>query len=398
MKWDNEKHNYLVDLRLSDKYTWQQIAEEMTIKFPFEYTAEQCRSRWRQNRHKLDDIDTTKKYKETVEIKKDNTQVSDRLIEISEQDLKDEKSLLSAHGYNPTEWELTNSKSSMWQHHNKKDGTKTLYASKITVKPKEDRVTLSDLAEVLKDTKPIEVNIPKYKIKNRQLLEITLFDQHFGIATYDDYKETQSKLHTLITSRVWEEILITIGSDMLHHNDHKNRTASGREIEHVDMVQAWEEARKFYEPLIEKTMKQSNNIKIIYVKGNHDESLSWCFTKMLEAKYPQIEFDTSFEERKAHMFDEVMIVYFHGDKSPKRVPRIIPAEFPKEWAKAKVREGRAGHIHHEVVKDEFGLTMRNVSTRVPTDQWHKDYAWIGAHKRFMVFEYSTDELVSIHYV
>lgn len=105
MKWTEEEHNYLVELR-KQNYSWQEIAKEMTKKFGKTFTKEKCRARWRRQQKKTDKPE----YKATIEIKSDGTQVSDRLIEISEQDLKDESYLLEAHGYDPSEWEISSAK------------------------------------------------------------------------------------------------------------------------------------------------------------------------------------------------------------------------------------------------------------------------------------------------
>ncbi|MNJ75937.1 hypothetical protein D3C77_731230 [compost metagenome] len=69
-----------------------------------------------------------------------------------------------------------------------------------------------------------------------------------------------------------------------------------------------------------------------------------------------------------------------------------------EWAKAKNREIHIGHLHVEDAKDVFGMVIRTLSTRNKTDKWHKDNGYVGAHKRFMLFEYSKSNLESIHYV
>lgn len=399
-KWEREQHNHLIELR-QNGHTWKEIARIMTDKYGYEYTDEQCRGRWRTNRHRIANQKTKPKVTHGYEFEKfrDGSQTVKQLIEISEEQLKSEKYVLKSHGYDPNQWDLTRHRFSKWEHHNREDGTKTLYSSQITVKPKEDRFTLKDLVSVIeKNTHPIKINIPTYKLQNKRLLEVALFDQHFGITDYEYYQPTQTKINDIITSRIWQEVLFVIGQDMLHHNDHRNRTASGREIEHVDINQAWEDARRFYEPLIEKAFRQSNKVKIMFNKGNHDESLSWAFVQMLKAKYPQAEFDDTFEERKIHIFGDCFIGFTHGDKGRKDLHNIFPVEYPEEWSKAKVREIHTGHFHKEDGKDVFGMMVRTLATRNKTDQWHRDNGYVGTHKRFMLFEYSEKELESIHYV
>jgi hypothetical protein len=404
INWTQQKINYLLELKEIDKKTWREIQIAMSDYFKENFTFDSCRNKYRS----LQEVDkatnsneqTEKSYKEEIKILQDGSHTSDKLIALSEEDMKDNNAILRAHGYDPVEWELTSSQSSMWHHHNKQDGTKTLYASKIKAKPKTNGVDWEKLIQAIKNIEPIDIKIPKYKVKRKQLLEVSLFDQHFGINTYDDYKETQSIIVELITSRVWEQVVVTIGSDMLHHDNFTNKTVSGTEIEHVDMVQAWEHARVFYDPIIQRALLNSNDVKIIYIPGNHDQSLSWSFAKMLEVMYPQAKFDVELQERKVHTFENIFIGYAHGDKRPKQIPSLFPAEFPKEWAGAKTRELHLGHLHHQIdsTKDQFGMTTRTLATGGKTDKWHKDMGFVGAHKRFMVFEYSEDKLEAIHYV
>jgi hypothetical protein len=155
---------------------------------------------------------------------------------------------------------------------------------------------------------------------------------------------------------------------------------------------------KFYQLLIGLAMTNSNNVKIMYSKGNHDESMSWAFVQLLKVLYPDAIFDDSFIERKVHTFGDNFIGITHGDKARKNLHNIFPIEFPMEWAKATNREIHIGHLHVEDGKDHFGMMVRTLATRNKTDQWHKNNGFVGAHKRFMLFEFSEKELESIHYV
>ena len=69
-------------------------------------------------------------------ISADGTQTRQALLELSEETIKTPILLLRAHGYDPNEFELVNVKNSMWHQKSNQDGLHTLYASKITVKPR----------------------------------------------------------------------------------------------------------------------------------------------------------------------------------------------------------------------------------------------------------------------
>ena len=63
-------------------------------------------------------------------------------------------------------------------------------------------------------------------------------------------------------------------------------------------------------------------------------------------------------------------------------------EYPQEFAQAKVREVHAGHLHSERIIDEFGIMARRLSSGNISDEWHNEQGYVGAHKRFMLFEWS----------
>src|SRR5690625_4215317 len=290
VNWTNKMENELVRLK-EEGLTWEDISQSMSDAFGLYFTSESCRNKYRSLKKFTNE--NKDQYKETESINYEKGIAhSDKLIEIDDKENITEYELLRAHGFDPNEWKITKANNSMWHHHNKQDGTKVLLASKIDVKKKQDGLNWDELLETIQSIEPITYNVPRYKIKHKQLLEIPLFDQHFGVNTYDDYKQTQSRIINLITSRVWEQVVITIGSDMSHDNDHRNRTAKGTEMQHVDTLDASEQARMFFDPVIQKALIHSNKVKIYYIQGTHHETLSWAFTKMLEQMFPQIEFDT----------------------------------------------------------------------------------------------------------
>lgn len=351
----------------------------------------------RRQHHSIEPNDMIEtKYKESIEIHTDGSQSSNRLLRMSNEDTKDADYLLRAHGYASNKWEITSAKSNIWNAYSDKSGIMQLYSSKISVKPKQDGIDWDKLIKVIQNTPPVIVEYGYVPI-NGDYLNVPLFDMHFGINNYEHYKPTQAKVISIL-SKGHKEALFIIGSDLFHHNDHRNRTASGREIEHADMSKAWEEAAKFYEPLLHEAIRTCRKVTGIFTKGNHSESLEWAFAKYLGARFPQITFDTRFRERKVHMLGNVFVGSTHGDKGKKRLGELFSTEFPIQWSQAKTREVYTGHEHHETVEDKGGLVFRQLSTRNKVDQYHDDYGYTASHKRFQVFEYSEDELEHIYFV
>lgn len=404
-EWPSEVISKLIELKsahpeLSDK----QLSDRLSETYGKRYTYNAVRKKLMRMRKKgtkaeipdpgiLPDFNGS-----STEIHSDGTQSSNKLLRMSIEDSKDVNFLLQAHGFDREVWELISARHNIWNAYSTQDGIQTLYASKITVRPRKNEYTLQHLIEAIKDTKPIHIELAEIVTNEKRLLEIPIFDAHFGVSDYTYYKPTQTKIMILLTSRYWEEVLFIIGQDMLHNDDFRGRTANGTQIETVDMVKAWHDCRSFYEILIETSIKQARSVKAMYAKGNHDESMSWAFVQYLKARFPSIIVDDDLTERKAHTFGDNFIGITHGDKARKNLHNLFPIEFPAEWSKAKNREIHTGHYHVEDGKDVFGMMVRTLATRNKTDKWHKDNGFVGAHKRFMLFEYSEDELESIHYV
>jgi hypothetical protein len=403
INWTKEMEGYLVNLKNSGE-KWINIAATMTDKFNMNFTIESCRNKYRA-------LDVSKQVSDTankpidhkVDVnEKTGEGTSQKVVPLDPKKIKNNEELLALHGLDAAEYKVDRHSSSIWQHRNKEHGTVQLYASKLFVSKKQIKLTDDELVKrITKETKPIKLNSRKYKVKHKQLLEVPLMDLHFGINTLDDYEDTLQEITYILESRVWEEVLITFGSDLMHVDNLKNTTANGTRIQDVDHVQMIEDVKTFYETIISTASKQANKVKVVYIKGNHDETTSALLIHWAEARFmnvDNVEVDCSIQEVKIHTFEKVFIALSHGDKGAKRRKNVLSAKYPVEWANAKVRESHTGHLHHEKSLDEFGILERTLPTGAKTDQYHEDNSFEGAHQRFQLFEYSEDKLEAIHYV
>lgn len=342
-----------------------------------------------------------KEYKTTVEIKPDGSYFSDRLIAINEEQLKDPDFLLEAHGFDVNAWELISAKNNIWNVYSKGDDghdISTLYASKITVKPREVAFDLNVIIEQMQDVKPAKVKRASEPVRS-ECLEIPLFDMHFGVSTFEHYVNTLERTLSNIQRNSWSAILFPVGSDLFHNDNFRSTTARGTIVDKMNVGQAWHDAGTFYATLIEKAFERSINVHLIYVKGNHDESMSWTFCQWLAARYPHLECDLDIYERKIFTFGDICVGYTHGDKIVQDFDRMFLSEFP-EFASAKVKEIHTAHRHHEQIigKDHFGTMVRTLPTANRADAWTSDNGFVGTNKRFQLFEYEQTRLKSIIYV
>ena len=254
----------------------------------------------------------------------------------------------------------------------------------------------------------IRETVEPYKFTKRtfdnpsNMLEIPLFDMHWGISYMDYYKPVLDEILELITSHTWNKIVIPFGQDFFHNDSIVNgQTTKGTVIEKVDMTRAVKESKQFMYAIIDTAIDYSEEVNVIYSAGNHDRSISWMFIQILLERYGPEIVDDSFDYRKVISYGKNSIMVTHGDSkqaTPATLAQIFPISFAKEFANSTVREVHAGHLHHEMEADIHGVMVRRLSSGGKTDDWSDKEDFIGTHKRFMVFEWCLDKLKSIHYI
>jgi UDP-2,3-diacylglucosamine pyrophosphatase LpxH len=257
------------------------------------------------------------------------------------------------------------------------------------------------LAAIRKSVEPF-VYEPTDRNQATRMLEIPLFDMHWGVAYMDYYEPVLNELLDLINSRKWDKIVIPFGQDFFHNDSIvKGITTKGTLIEKVDMTRAVKEARTFMYTLIEAAVQSANEVKVFYTAGNHDMSISWMFIQVLLERYGPDIVDDSLEYRKVVTYGKNTIMLTHGDSkqaTAKNLAHIFPISFAEEFANADVREVHAGHLHHEAEADIYGVMVRRLSSGGKVDDWSNKEDFVGTHRRFMVFEWDLKKLASIHYI
>ena len=258
-----------------------------------------------------------------------------------------------------------------------------------------------ELLQAIKtDVKPVQIDPPPYRSSDR-MLEAPLFDMHFGVADLEYYKPVLAEILEIVRSRQWDKIVITVGQDLFHNDSiNKGVTSKGTLIERVNMQKAVTDALAFYYALIDEAIRCSNSCEVTYSPGNHDKTVGWLFSEILKARYGSIV-DTSPKQRKAIWWNECFIGITHGEKGNDTAAGLrgkFTKEFPALFATAKVREIHTGHLHREgESRDEYGIQIRRISTGNKDDEWTAEEGYMS-HKKFMLFEWSTGRLRSIHYV
>lgn len=270
------------------------------------------------------------------------------------------------------------------------------------IKQRADDFDPEEFLEAIRGNVEPFVYVPSEHTDASRMLEIPIFDMHWGVAFMDYYEPVLNEILDLITSRTWDKIVIPFGQDFFHNDSIINgQTTKGTTIEKVDTIRAVKESKTFMYTLIDTAIQCANEVRVVYSAGNHDKSISWMFMQVLLERYGPDVVDDSLESRKVVTYGKNSIMLTHGDSkqaTAKNLAHIFPISFAEEFANANVREVHAGHLHHEAEADIYGVMVRRLSSGGKVDEWSNRQDFVGTHRRFMIFEWDQMKLASIHYI
>ena len=328
-----------------------------------------------------------------IVLNKDGSQSSSTTLQMTSEQAKDPDFVLRAHGFDPSEWDIISARNNFWQQNSQENGLIDLYQSKITVKPKsDDELTPQDIANLFKaDIKPYTI---KQVARDTHNLVVPLPDLHFGITTMLDVKEHLDRLLELI-NKGYKTIVIEQLGDLFHSSQMwSSQTLKGTLLDEVNMVQAVEDAKQFFDVLVTASLKNSTTLHIKQMAGNHSGNMEYMFMEYLKAKYPQVVIKNNIKFRDAYLLDNVGIMLAHGDLAPKNLPMLMANEFGGVWSLSHSREIHKGHFHKEKTVDEGGVISRQLGTVKPNDNYEIMNGWTLSKKELYALEYDSDKLVA----
>lgn len=337
-------------------------------------------------------------FNNTVSINNDNTQTSDKIIPISSKEcfetkLKSKEYLLDLHGYDPKEFTLLNSKSSIWN----QSEEVTLYSSKITVKPI-DTKSSDNIMNMLEDFYN-SYNGPTYKqdiiktdtvVNNEtKLLEINICDAHLGLYTnkfqtneeanlelsISTLKNTIDKVITKIQKdNTFNKIVISFLGDYLHVDNKANTTTRGTAQDVSTFIpEIFQRGLDTAIDIISNIASLGIPVEVIYIPGNHDEMLGCALMKGASLFFKNndwVSFDTDQRSRKYRTFGNSLIGWTHGDNLNKaNMNSWLQTEARKEFGETLYAEVHAAHFHSQQVQEANGVIVRHLPTITPASTW-----------------------------
>ena len=252
--------------------------------------------------------------------------------------------------------------------------------------------------EIMDDVKSFS---PIYKTKKHkivdqgQLMEINIFDLHFGKLCWG--KETGDNYDIKIATRRFidaissmitrskgfdiKRIVFPIGNDFFNSDTRMNQTSNGTP---QDEDLRWQKTYRAGRELLIKgidMLSQIAPVDVIVVQGNHDFERSFYVGDAMECWYhnnKNVIVNNGANPRKHYKFGQCLITYTHGNNEKVAdLPLLVASEEPKLWSQTKYREIHVGHLHHKkeikfmATQEHKGMVIRFMRSLSGTDAWQE---------------------------
>ncbi len=270
-------------------------------------------------------------------------------------------------------------------------------------------VLLDEIKAYIKDNSKKVYKDFEFKVSGGLLLEIAIFDAHFGKLAHaeesgEDYdlkiagerftnavEDLLSKVDVSAVTR----ILFPIGNDLFNVD---NFTKSTFNLTPQDSDTRFHKMVKFVRALLIETIDKLSTIApvdVIIVVGNHDTTVTYMTGEILDAFYynnPNVVVNNEATLRKYYSFGNNSFMFTHGDREKQAdLGMIFAAEKPHVWANSIYRFIQLGHYHHNkkinyLSNNEFqGFQIQILPSLSPNDAWHtgKGYSALRQAKAFL---------------
>jgi len=282
--------------------------------------------------------------------------------------------------------------------------------------PKPIQDAIKDLVSRLYES-PLKIPSIKYKEKSQpHLLEVSLFDAHFGkichaaVAGHDYDLDIARRIYTQAGEDLLskcsgfnvDQILIPLGNDFFQADNWGGTTQKGTSVSVVDNLfqDVFRTGCQAVQDLILLCCAVAP-VKLIWIPGNHDPSTSWYMTEYLRAVFSadkSVTVDNSASPRKYISYGTNLIGFTHGNEEKHReLPMIMATEVPALFAKSKCREVHLGHFHkarqtvHMSLDEHQGVRVRVLPSLSGTDSWHHAKGYVQNRRAAEAYLWGLDE-------
>lgn len=406
------------------KLTWKKLAQKFSLQ-----DGEDLRQKFKSHRKKNGDLPSIdemilkkhgyvdsnkgKDYKESVQINKDKTQLSDRLIGVEDEKLKDEDYILELHGYDKSKWEVTSLKNSLWDSRLKGGEVMKMYSSKLSIKPRVTNIWSKEDAkkvfEFLYEVPKKEIKISKIKNDDsKRMLIVPIADFHYNLKSSmltsgneynceiaeENFYYVISQVLERVKGEKFEKVLLTIGNDFINADNMQGTTTAGTP---QDNDVTWQEAVKGATKLIRdaiENLREIAPVDVLNIPSNHDMHTMFGIAELLNARYEDcddINIINNPLPNQYYKYGNNLTCLAH-DMPIKRALSIISHEAKKDWSHCDHIMCMLAHLHTGMQYEKQGeLEIMRLPTFSGWSRWTKTKGYVSSEKRCDIYIVDKDK-------
>jgi hypothetical protein len=263
------------------------------------------------------------------------------------------------------------------------------------------RAEIAALLEDAKQQAPYYAPLLRMPAASDLLLEISLFDAHFGKRSwpeetgadpYDldiaerEYGEALEQLIERTRHHTFREILFPVGNDGINSEADGDTTAGTRQDNDGRHIKVFRAFRRSVTRAIDR-LRQVAPVVVKTVPGNHDRNAILYLGELLSVQYentPDVTLDTSPMLAKYHEFGRNMLLFTHGsEERHEDLPLMMATDQSEMWGRTIFREAHVGHLHHtrmnvKAVGEKMGVRVRILPSLCPTDAWSRMRGYVNS--------------------
>lgn len=184
--------------------------------------------------------------------------------------------------------------------------------------------------------------------------------------------------------------------DLYHYDTPGGTTTSGTPLERDGRIQKMiQVGTDALVGVIDKASMVAPTDAIV-VNGNHDETLTWAYHRVLLERYgrsKRVKVDDTYTPRKYLTHGGNLLGFVHGHRAKKRLPQLMAHEAAAAWARCPYREVHTGHLHHQAsewsrpIETIDGVLVRIAPSLGPADDYHAVSGFVGSRRAMELFVY-----------
>ncbi len=322
-----------------------------------------------------------------------------------------------------TRYEVAQSEATKWECGDGEGGSIELHRVFVRLKPKAGPGVQEAVEAMIKAAKKDirRAAVPKPPKRSGLWQVIVVADVHFGKYAWrgttgaDDYdlyiaekvvRQASSELMAVGDNLKPARRTIAFIGDNLHYDNPKGQTTSGTQLERDGRLQKMLEIG--WNTLLEVVERSAEAAPtdVLVVNGNHDETLSWAFQRVLIERFRndgRVTVSEAWTGRQYATYGKNLLGFAHGHKAKRKLGQIMALEQPKQWSSSICREWHTGHYHSQAaewqrpIETIDGVIVRTAPAICPPDDWHAENGFIGSRRAMETFIYRPEGgLLSLH--